>query len=105
MDGAVQGAVLVLGAGCSAACLVSVQGTTAGAQLAGFLSYQRGAEATTPPQPHNAPSPTPTTPPMQVLKLDVAPPKDTGGVRGIAAPTNLTMNQTLEGHHGACARG
>jgi len=38
---------------------------------------------------------------LKVLKLDVAPPKDTGGVRGIAAPTNLTMNQTLEGHHGA----
>lgn len=39
--------------------------------------------------------------PAQVLKLDVTPTKESGGVRGIAAPTNLSMNQTLEGHRGA----
>jgi len=37
---------------------------------------------------------------VQVLKLDVS--KEAGGLTGIAAPTNLTMNQTLEGHRGAC---
>jgi len=47
----------------------------------------------------SAPAPLPS--PAQVLKLDVTPTKESGGVRGIAAPTNLSMNQTLEGHRGA----
>jgi hypothetical protein len=34
---------------------------------------------------------------MQVLKLESG--KD-GKVKGLAAPSNLSMNQTLEGHNG-----
>jgi len=37
---------------------------------------------------------------VQVLKLETAVSKD-ANVRGLAAPNNLTMNQTLEGHTGA----
>ena len=35
----------------------------------------------------------------QVLKLETQESKETNA-RGIAAPTNLSMNQTLEGHKG-----
>ena len=35
---------------------------------------------------------------LKVLKLETA--RDGSGARGIAAPTNLSMNQTLEGHRG-----
>lgn len=38
----------------------------------------------------------------KVIKLETVVDKSTGGVRGIAAPTNLAMNQTLEGHQGTC---
>jgi WD repeat-containing protein 35 len=34
---------------------------------------------------------------LKVLKLETA---DDGKQKGIAAPNNLTMNQTLEGHKG-----
>jgi hypothetical protein len=36
---------------------------------------------------------------VQVLKLEVQTTKDSNA-RGVAAATNLSMNQTLEGHHG-----
>ena len=36
---------------------------------------------------------------LKVLKLDASGSKD-GNVRGLAAPNNLSMNQTLEGHNG-----
>jgi WD repeat-containing protein 35 len=41
---------------------------------------------------------------LKVLRLDAAAGKDApvgpGGVRGIAASANLSMNHTLEGHNG-----
>jgi WD repeat-containing protein 35 len=40
---------------------------------------------------------------LKVLKLESASGKDapgSGAVKGIAASTNLSMNQTLEGHRG-----
>ena len=36
---------------------------------------------------------------LKVLKLDSAP-SDKKAARGVAAPSNLSMNQTLEGHSG-----
>lgn len=39
---------------------------------------------------------------LKVLKLDTT--NGPGGERGVAAPSNLTMNQTLDGHDGAVRR-
>ena len=36
----------------------------------------------------------------QVLKLD-SPVRDLSKSKNVSAPSNLSMNQTLEGHHGA----
>ncbi len=41
---------------------------------------------------------------LKVLKLETAAgAKGERNARGVAAPSTLTMNQTLEGHKGACA--
>lgn len=38
---------------------------------------------------------------LKVLKLEVAPSKDSK-LKGLAAPSNLSMNQSLDGHNGVC---
>ena len=39
---------------------------------------------------------------LKVLKLEVAPSKD-NKLKGLAAPSNLSMNQSLDGHNGKCS--
>ena len=38
---------------------------------------------------------------LKILKLEAQVDKD-GALKGLAAPSNLTMNQTLDGHDSAC---
>ncbi len=40
---------------------------------------------------------------LKVLKLEVAPSKDSK-LKGLAAPSNLSMNQSLDGHNGWLCR-
>lgn len=37
---------------------------------------------------------------LKVLKLEVAPSSDSK-LKGLAAPSNLSMNQSLDGHNGS----
>ena len=39
---------------------------------------------------------------LKILKLEAQVDKD-GALKGLAAPSNLTMNQTLDGHDCACS--
>jgi WD repeat-containing protein 35 len=39
---------------------------------------------------------------LKVLRLESQNTRDTPQIKGLAAPSNLSMNQTLEGHNGNC---